>query len=105
MSICRKLFGVSNSNLAVRFSALADFFLHNLIELAFVIYFSMKMSRYSVSERTFIVQSYYSNNNSPIVIQKKFATEFKFKTTGPSVSTMNSALYVGMLRNQFIPVI
>ena len=65
----------------------------------------MKMSRYSVSERTFIVQSYYSNNNSPIVIQKKFATEFKFKTTGPSVSTMNSALYVGMLRNQFIPVI
>ncbi|GBM75458.1 hypothetical protein AVEN_98277-1 [Araneus ventricosus] len=47
------------------------------------------MSRYSVSERIFIVLTYYSNNNSPIVTQRKFATEFKLKTTGPSVSTIN----------------
>ncbi|GBM88619.1 hypothetical protein AVEN_207115-1 [Araneus ventricosus] len=47
------------------------------------------MSRYSVSERIFIVRTYYSNNNSPIVTQRKFATEFKLKTTGPSVSTIN----------------
>ncbi|GBO09181.1 hypothetical protein AVEN_13824-1 [Araneus ventricosus] len=47
------------------------------------------MLRYSVSERIFIVEMYYSNNNSPIVTQRKFATEFKLKTTGPSVSTIN----------------
>ncbi|GBM69071.1 hypothetical protein AVEN_275702-1 [Araneus ventricosus] len=47
------------------------------------------MSRYSVSERIFIVRTYYSNNNNPIVTQRKFATEFKLKTTGPSVSTIN----------------
>ncbi|GBL70488.1 hypothetical protein AVEN_217785-1 [Araneus ventricosus] len=47
------------------------------------------MSRYSVSERIFIVRTHYSNNNSPIVTQRKFATEFKLKTTGPSVSTIN----------------
>ncbi|GBM73879.1 hypothetical protein AVEN_40143-1 [Araneus ventricosus] len=47
------------------------------------------MSRYSVSERIFIVRTSYSNNNSPIVTQRKFATEVKLKTTGPSVSTIN----------------
>ncbi|GBM21266.1 hypothetical protein AVEN_149856-1 [Araneus ventricosus] len=47
------------------------------------------MSRYSVPERIFIVRTYYSNNNSPIVTQRKFATEFKLKTTGPSASTIN----------------
>ncbi|GBM67808.1 hypothetical protein AVEN_216255-1 [Araneus ventricosus] len=47
------------------------------------------MSRYSVSERIFIVRTYYSSNNSPIVTQRKFATEFKLKATGPSVSTIN----------------
>ncbi|GBL80237.1 hypothetical protein AVEN_29206-1 [Araneus ventricosus] len=47
------------------------------------------MSRYSVSERIFIVRTYYSNNKSPIVTQRKFATEFKLKTTGPSVPTIN----------------
>ncbi|GBM34527.1 hypothetical protein AVEN_43185-1 [Araneus ventricosus] len=47
------------------------------------------MSRHSVSERIFIVRTYYSNNNSPIVTQRKFETEFKLKTTGPSVSTIN----------------
>ncbi|GBN59672.1 hypothetical protein AVEN_233750-1 [Araneus ventricosus] len=47
------------------------------------------MLRYSVSERIFIVEMYYSNNNSPILTQRKFATEFKLKTTGPSVSTIN----------------
>ncbi|GBM31455.1 hypothetical protein AVEN_39249-1 [Araneus ventricosus] len=47
------------------------------------------MPRYSVSESIFIVRTYYSNNNSPIVTQIKFATEFKLTTTGPSVSTIN----------------
>ncbi|GBL97367.1 hypothetical protein AVEN_170482-1 [Araneus ventricosus] len=47
------------------------------------------MSRYCVSEHIFIVQTYYSNNNSPVVTQRKFATEFKLKTTGPSLSTVN----------------
>ena len=89
MSISRKLFRVSHSNLAVRFSTLSDFFfLRSLIELAFVVYFSLKMSRYSVSERIFIVRTHYSNN-SPIVTQRKFTTEFKLKTTGPSMSTIN----------------
>ncbi|GBN77299.1 hypothetical protein AVEN_62458-1 [Araneus ventricosus] len=50
------------------------------------------MSRYSVSERIFIVRTYYSNNNSPIVTQRKFATEFKLKTTGPSVTTINRSI-------------
>ena len=64
------------------------FFLRNLIELTFVVYFSLKMSRYSVSERIFIVRTHYSNN-SPIVTQRKFATEFKLKTTDPSMTTIN----------------
>ena len=56
--------------------------------MAVVVYFSVKMSRYSVSERIFIVRKYYSNNNIPIVTQRKFAIEFKLKITGPSVSTI-----------------
>ena len=88
MLICQKLFGVSLSNLAVRFSALADFFWRSLIELSLVAFFSLKKSKYNVSERIFIVQMYYSSNNSPIVTQRKFAIELKFKITGPSVSTV-----------------
>ncbi|GBM45145.1 hypothetical protein AVEN_241431-1 [Araneus ventricosus] len=46
----------------------------------------------NIFECIFIVRTYYSNNNSPIVTQRKFATEFKLKTTGPSVSTINSLI-------------
>ncbi|GBM02574.1 hypothetical protein AVEN_178504-1 [Araneus ventricosus] len=43
------------------------------------------MSKYSVSERISIFKAYYSSNNSPTASQRKFATEYKLKTTGPSV--------------------
>ena len=89
MLIYRKLFGVSHSNLAVKIRALADFFFFfSLIELAVFVYFSLKISRHGVSESIFIVRTYYSNN-SPIVTQRKFATEFKLKIRGPSVPTIH----------------
>ncbi|GBO34643.1 hypothetical protein AVEN_267186-1 [Araneus ventricosus] len=50
------------------------------------------MSKYSVSERISIVKAYYSSNNSPIVAQRKFATEYKLKTTGPSVITIKNVI-------------
>ncbi|GBL78653.1 hypothetical protein AVEN_65228-1 [Araneus ventricosus] len=53
-------------------------------------HFSLKMSKYSVSERISIVKTYYSSNNSPIAAQRKFATEYK--TTGPSVKTMKNVI-------------
>ncbi|GBM61563.1 hypothetical protein AVEN_67535-1 [Araneus ventricosus] len=60
------------------------------ILIVIVVHFSLKMSKYSVSERISIVKAYYSSNNSPIAAQRKFATEYKLKTTGPSVlSTKN----------------
>ncbi|GBM53682.1 hypothetical protein AVEN_51518-1 [Araneus ventricosus] len=50
------------------------------------------MSKYSVSERTSIVKAYYSSNNSPIAAQRKFATEYKLKTTGPSVISIKNVI-------------
>ncbi|GBL84021.1 hypothetical protein AVEN_100883-1 [Araneus ventricosus] len=50
------------------------------------------MSKYSVSERMSIVKAYYPSNNSPIAAQRKFATEYKLKTTGPSVITIKNAI-------------
>ncbi|GBO03661.1 hypothetical protein AVEN_25442-1 [Araneus ventricosus] len=55
-----------------------------------VVHFSLKMSKYSVSERISIVKAYYSSNNSPIAARRKFATEYKLKTTGPSVITIKN---------------
>ncbi|GBM69475.1 hypothetical protein AVEN_67877-1 [Araneus ventricosus] len=46
------------------------------------------MSKYGLPERISIVKAYYSSNNSPIVAQKKFVTEYKLKTTGPSVNVI-----------------
>ena len=63
--------------------------MRNVIELVIVVYFSVKMSRRSVSEHIAIVRTYYSKNNKPIVSQRKFVTEFKLKTTGPSMSIIN----------------
>ncbi|GBN95887.1 hypothetical protein AVEN_205615-1 [Araneus ventricosus] len=57
-----------------------------------VVHFSMKMSNYSVSERISIVKAYYSSNNSPITNQRKFATEYKLKTIGPSVITIKNVI-------------
>ncbi|GBO02785.1 hypothetical protein AVEN_48211-1 [Araneus ventricosus] len=57
-----------------------------------VVHFSLKMSKYSVSERISIVKAYYSSNNSPIAAQRKFATEYKLKTTGPSVITIKNGI-------------
>ncbi|GBM88787.1 hypothetical protein AVEN_147119-1 [Araneus ventricosus] len=48
------------------------------------------MSKYSVSECISIVKAYYSSNNSPIAAQRKFAIEYKLKTTGPSVITIQN---------------
>ncbi|GBN99630.1 hypothetical protein AVEN_211735-1 [Araneus ventricosus] len=57
-----------------------------------VVHFSLKMSKYSVSERISILKAYYSSNNSPIAAQRKFATEYKLKTTGPSVTTIKNGI-------------
>ncbi|GBM88107.1 hypothetical protein AVEN_143936-1 [Araneus ventricosus] len=57
-----------------------------------VVHFSLKMSKYSVSERISIVKAYYSSNNSPIAAQRKFATEHKLKTTGPSAITIKNVI-------------
>ncbi|GBM45915.1 hypothetical protein AVEN_211975-1 [Araneus ventricosus] len=58
--------------------------------LIVAVHFSLKMSKYSVPERISIVKAYYSSNNSPIAAQRKFATEYKLKTTGPSVVTIKN---------------
>ncbi|GBM38238.1 hypothetical protein AVEN_47335-1 [Araneus ventricosus] len=50
------------------------------------------MSKYSVFERISIAKAYYSSNNSPIAAQRKFATEYKLKTTGPSVITIKNGI-------------
>ncbi|GBN62349.1 hypothetical protein AVEN_254866-1, partial [Araneus ventricosus] len=50
------------------------------------------MSKYSVSERISIVKVYYLSNNSPSAVQRKFATEYKLKTTGPSVITIKNVI-------------
>ncbi|GBL88881.1 hypothetical protein AVEN_158985-1 [Araneus ventricosus] len=50
------------------------------------------MSKYSVSECISIFKAYYSSNNSPIAAQRKFATEYKLKKTGPSVITIKNVI-------------
>ncbi|GBL89614.1 hypothetical protein AVEN_104584-1 [Araneus ventricosus] len=50
------------------------------------------MSKHSVPDRISIVKAYYSSNNSPIAAQRKFATEYKLKTTGPSVITIKHVI-------------
>ncbi|GBM42077.1 hypothetical protein AVEN_158241-1 [Araneus ventricosus] len=60
--------------------------------LIVVVQISLKMSKYSVSERISIVKAYYSSNNGPIAAQRKFATEYKLKTTGPSVITIKNVM-------------
>ncbi|GBM10543.1 hypothetical protein AVEN_109334-1 [Araneus ventricosus] len=57
-----------------------------------VVHFLLKMSKYNVSERISIVKAYYSRNNSPIAAQRKFASEYKLKTTGPSVITIKNLI-------------
>ncbi|GBM97282.1 hypothetical protein AVEN_128813-1 [Araneus ventricosus] len=56
--------------------------------LIVVVHFALKMPKYSVPERISIVKAYYSSYNSPIGAQREFATEYKLKTTGPSVKTI-----------------
>ncbi|GBL99801.1 hypothetical protein AVEN_9888-1 [Araneus ventricosus] len=60
--------------------------------LIVVVHFSLKLSKYSVSERISIVKAYYSSNNSPIASQRKFSTKYKPKTTGPSVITIKNVI-------------
>ncbi|GBN72123.1 hypothetical protein AVEN_108410-1 [Araneus ventricosus] len=60
--------------------------------LIVVVHFSLKMSKYSISQRISIVKAYYASNNSPIAAQRKFATEYKLKTTGPSVITIKNVI-------------
>ncbi|GBM59915.1 hypothetical protein AVEN_270019-1 [Araneus ventricosus] len=60
--------------------------------LIVVVHFSLKMSKYSVPENISIVKAYYSSNNSPIAAQRKFAIEYKLKTTGPSVITIKNMI-------------
>ncbi|GBL99383.1 hypothetical protein AVEN_206795-1 [Araneus ventricosus] len=60
--------------------------------LIVVVHFSLKMAKYNVSERVSIVKSYYSSNNSRIAAQRKFATEYKPKTTGPSIIAIKNVI-------------
>ncbi|GBM63717.1 hypothetical protein AVEN_72990-1 [Araneus ventricosus] len=53
-----------------------------------VVHFSLKMSKYSVSERISIVKAYYSSNNKG----KLRPTEYKLKPTGPSVITIKNVI-------------
>ncbi|GBM22382.1 hypothetical protein AVEN_166644-1 [Araneus ventricosus] len=57
-----------------------------------VVHFSLKMSKYSASERISIAKAYYSSNNSPIAAQRKFANEYKLKTTCPTVITIKNVI-------------
>ncbi|GBM91734.1 hypothetical protein AVEN_136465-1 [Araneus ventricosus] len=57
-----------------------------------VAHFSLKMSKYSISEPISIVKAYYSRINSPISAQRKFATEYRLKATGPSVITIKNVI-------------
>ncbi|GBN53868.1 hypothetical protein AVEN_112438-1 [Araneus ventricosus] len=50
------------------------------------------MSKYGVSECISVVKAYYSSNNSPIEAQKKFETEYKMKTTRPSVIIIKNVI-------------
>ncbi|GBN68487.1 hypothetical protein AVEN_81551-1 [Araneus ventricosus] len=54
--------------------------------------FPLKMSKYSVYESKLIVKAYYSSNNFPIANQRKFATDYKLKTTGPSVKAIKNVI-------------
>ncbi|GBM20716.1 hypothetical protein AVEN_105951-1 [Araneus ventricosus] len=47
------------------------------------------MAKYSVSERISIA---YSSNNNPIEAQRKFETDNKLKTTGPSVIKIKNVI-------------
>ncbi|GBO22548.1 hypothetical protein AVEN_204787-1 [Araneus ventricosus] len=60
--------------------------------LIVVVHFSWKMSKYSVPEYIFIAKAYYSSNNNPIAAQRKFAADYKLKTTGPSVITIKNVI-------------
>ncbi|GBM44233.1 hypothetical protein AVEN_15565-1 [Araneus ventricosus] len=57
-----------------------------------VVHFSLKMWKYYVSERISIVKAYCSSNNSPIAAPRKFVTEYKLKTTCPSVITIKNVI-------------
>ncbi|GBM24241.1 hypothetical protein AVEN_22573-1 [Araneus ventricosus] len=57
-----------------------------------VVRFSLKMSKISVFEHISIVKAYSSSNNYPIASQRKFATEYKLKITGPSVITIKNVI-------------
>ncbi|GBO23084.1 hypothetical protein AVEN_132785-1 [Araneus ventricosus] len=60
--------------------------------LIVIVHFPLKMSKYSVSERISILKAYYSSNSNPIEAQMKFTTEYKLKTTGPSVITIKNVI-------------
>ncbi|GBL75627.1 hypothetical protein AVEN_154944-1 [Araneus ventricosus] len=50
------------------------------------------MLKCSVSKRISIIKVYYSSNNSPIAAQRKFAIEYKLKTTVSSVITIKNVI-------------
>ncbi|GBO07492.1 hypothetical protein AVEN_214241-1 [Araneus ventricosus] len=57
-----------------------------------IVHLSLKMSKYSISERISIVKACYSSNNSPIAAQRKYATEYKLKRTCPSVIKIKNVI-------------
>ncbi|GBL99374.1 hypothetical protein AVEN_206788-1 [Araneus ventricosus] len=50
------------------------------------------MSKYSIPEHILIIKAYYSSNNSPIAAERKFATKYKLKMTGPCVITIKNVI-------------
>ncbi|GFW37134.1 DUF4817 domain-containing protein [Trichonephila clavipes] len=60
--------------------------------LVFVSHLQVKISRYIVPEGIALVKAYYVSNNSPTAAQRKLATKFKLKTTGPNVLTIKNLI-------------
>ncbi|GBL77410.1 hypothetical protein AVEN_41816-1 [Araneus ventricosus] len=64
----------------------------SMCTLTVVVHFSLKMSKYTSSERISIVKANYSSNNSPIAAQRKFSTEYMLDTIGPNVVTTKNVI-------------
>ncbi|GBO37918.1 hypothetical protein AVEN_122483-1 [Araneus ventricosus] len=63
-----------------------------LTPIVVAVHFWLKMSKYDVPERILTIKAYYSSNNTPIAALRKFATEYKLQTTGPSVIAIKNVI-------------
>ena len=65
------------------------------------------MVYYTVEERVFIVKQFYSNNKSPITVQRDFAKEYQVRQ-GPAASTITRLIEkferTGSIADDFAPI-